>query len=199
MPAKQEIKPIPGAHFVTITLDPKSYKFCASVQHDMTVNFIETLLYDTCSNFQCTPELTEDGNVHYHAWLIFNDITSRMIFIDRIKRNRLLGFMKINKEVIAEEHVGRVQEYLCKSFDITCKVIKTVRRNLIITRDNMVANYIHKSKNQQPVEGDSHSVLDFITPRAILPERVSERGVIVNGINKIATTVEDKLDFSNCC
>lgn len=129
------IDPIVGSHFVTITLSPKVYKYSSTTQFEFTVHELECALRSSSELFQCVPELTNDGNVHYHAWVKFNDKYQLVSFINKIKRMRgRFGFVKVNRETI--ENVSRVKEYMLKEYKITDKTIKSVRP-LIMQSDKL--------------------------------------------------------------
>lgn len=73
---------MPGIRFaVTVTLNPKIYRFDATHQFDVTFHKLDQLL-DATKIKVCIAELTKNANIHYH--LIYEDVISEM------KLNKLL-------------------------------------------------------------------------------------------------------------
>lgn len=80
--------------FVTITIKPKLYKYQSTTQYELTFPEIRTILHNT-SDVIGNVELTNDGNIHYHAIVLFQSKLQRITFLNTAKRNRSLGFVKI--------------------------------------------------------------------------------------------------------
>lgn len=120
------IEPLEGSMFVTVTVSPKLYKYSSTTQFEMTCHELECLLKSQSSAFQCVPELTWNGNVHYHAWVKFDNKDRIITFVNKVKRlHHKFGFTKINNDVIIERE--RVANYMLKEYKITNKAIKSVR------------------------------------------------------------------------
>jgi hypothetical protein len=118
-------KPKNGSYFVTITLDPKLYKYTSLTQFEMTACEVHNIIDHASLDYGCVAELTDDANVHYHAWIDFRSYSHRIQFINRIKKCRILGFIKINKEPI--ENVVRVYDYMIKQYKITKQYINSCK------------------------------------------------------------------------
>lgn len=114
----------PHLWFVTITLKPKLYKFQALTQYEMTVNDFHKLLEQRVQNAVHVTELTETGNVHYHAIIKTTDKIKLLSFVDAIKRSRSFGYIKLTSNPIHfKENLIRSAHYLVKELNVTAKVI----------------------------------------------------------------------------
>lgn len=96
--------PTPGvcSWFITQTIDPKLNSKPAEYQFAATLNLFIKILEKYCSDYQYVTELTEQANVHYHAWVVFRNVNNKFRFINEIKKTKNLGFCKINKDPIIE-------------------------------------------------------------------------------------------------
>lgn len=118
-----KILPMKGSYFITVTLKPKLYKYPSTTQFEMTACQLEVYANQYATNFDILPELTNEGNIHYHGWLLFPDNLHKFKFQDKVKKDKNLGFIKINTEPIID--CQRVAEYMTKSFDITSKIVRS--------------------------------------------------------------------------
>lgn len=110
--------------FTTLTLSPKIYKYQPITQYELTVNDIEKYLRSYTCKTTYSVELTQDGNVHYHTISYFNDKLQKLLFINSIKKNKTLGFLKITSNpIITPEQLNRAAQYLIKELNITAKII----------------------------------------------------------------------------
>lgn len=168
------VQPFIGSYFVTITLPPFFYKFQSTTQFELTAGYLEDILDQNADHYEFLPELTDQGNVHYHGWATFKDTVHRIKFMDRVKRSKKLGFLKINDQRIID--VERVAKYMTKSYTDTVKIIKSPKRLFMTdcaTRFNM-------SKAQD--QGATHS-----------KKHVPEPQIQYNKIKQL----QDALDVNN--
>lgn len=108
------------SYFGTFTIKPKLYQYSSVTQLELTNNTLYALLHQTCNNFICVAEHTKAGNVHYHAILTFISDLHRIQLCNKIKKQRLFGFMKIDAEPIS--NIARVTEYITKDLYTTSKI-----------------------------------------------------------------------------
>lgn len=90
--------PEPGFKFITQTLSPKLYKYSAIKQFRFTVNDIISVLDYVGNDYCMVTELTNEGNVHYHFWIVFKEGFTGANYLDIMKYNTRFGFSKISKE-----------------------------------------------------------------------------------------------------
>lgn len=138
--ASDEVRPPPeGSYFITITLKPKLYKYSSTTQYELSYGTIQHILHTTVQDYEVVPEHTKDGNLHYHAWIYSSNPCAKILCLNRLKRDRSLGYIKLTPEIIIkEDQIIRVQEYLCKEFSYTVKILRSVpRRSLIINPENL--------------------------------------------------------------
>jgi len=79
-----------------------------------------------CEAYYLVPEITKNGNIHYHAIANFKDGNSRMmatLLCDMVKPNKYIGNTKVNDCQVAIEDYGRTVEYLFKEYKTTLKMI----------------------------------------------------------------------------
>lgn len=122
---KEDFYPAPDLFFVTFTLSPKLFKYNAITQYEMTICELQYVLNNQLSQYTLTTELTEAGNVHYHALIIIESKLTKMRLIEHIKKKRCLGFMKITPAAVcSEESLIRSVNYLIKDLNTTQKIIQ---------------------------------------------------------------------------
>lgn len=120
----EDYTPSNNLWFMTFTIDPKLYKMNAMTQFEMTVNEIRSILENHVTQYTISTELTEQGNVHYHAIGIIKDKFGKITLIDKIKRKRMFGFMKINSQPIhTDEMLKKSCNYIIKELDQTQKIL----------------------------------------------------------------------------
>lgn len=125
--------PLPGSYFFTITLKPKLYKYSSVTQYELTYGTIQHHLMTTVQDFEFVPEHTQQGNIHYHGWIYDNNPLQRINLLNKLKRDRTLGFIKMTPEVIiTNEQIKRSHDYLCKDYVNTRKLLKGVPRAMLI-------------------------------------------------------------------
>jgi len=110
--------------FITITLPPTLYKYPAITQYLMTENYLLSYFKKTSVYWGFCPELTKQGNVHYHAIAVFGHALHKHAFIQLIKKSKNFGFIKITEAPINHiDNLTRSCVYLLKDFDITKRVL----------------------------------------------------------------------------
>lgn len=107
----------------TFTLSNKLYKYSSITQYELTKNDINSMLSTSGSRYVLSTELTEVGNVHYHAIVYFNDNYSQISFINKLKKKRNFGFYHIKNKIESREALKRTCEYLLKDVTTTMKVL----------------------------------------------------------------------------
>lgn len=143
------VDPMKGSYFITITLPPTMYKLPAKIQYEFMLNHIRKT-FRRYGHFQLLPELTEEGNVHFHGWVDMTAI-QRYKLIDHLKRMKHYGYSKINKDPIVD--TNRVKEYMLKSYHITHQIIRW-SYPLIIQSDHYktpITNIITTKTPQFPI------------------------------------------------
>lgn len=111
-------------YFYTVTLRPVLYKYASREQFGQTAYLIRNCASKYAKEYGIMPEITKDGNVHYHFWALFDNDTKRFLLLNELKRKRTLGFVKLTPEVIREEtNLHRVIDYTLKEYDKTYGVL----------------------------------------------------------------------------
>jgi len=110
---------------MTFTLSPKICKVTAMCQYDSTICEIRTLLKKHLGPHTLVTELTEIGNVHYHAVGYIKDKFAKISLIDAFKKKRAFGFLKVTPQPLYnEEHLNRTLDYLIKELPETSKIVR---------------------------------------------------------------------------
>lgn len=110
-------------YFLTVTLKPKLYKYSSVTQLELTNHDLFTILYQTTASYHCVAEHTTAGNVHYH--IIFDTINSHsaILLINRLKKNKNYGFVKLDKDI---SNQLKCAEYMTKDLYSTAKIFTSV-------------------------------------------------------------------------
>lgn len=117
----------PMTFFVTLTLPPKMYKYASITQWEITSGVISDIFMQW-GGIIVVPELTHDANIHYHGIIKFHDVVKKCQFIDKCKRNRDIGYIKVTKNpLIKLEEWQRAIYYLLKDLPDTHKVLSQSR------------------------------------------------------------------------
>lgn len=112
--------------FITITIKPRLYKYQSITQYEMTYNMIHNVIETFSMCFAMSVELTSQGNIHYHAIMRFRDKFNRISFINKVRKMREAGYMKITENaIIYEESLSRSCIYLIKDYDTTSRILHT--------------------------------------------------------------------------
>jgi len=109
------IKPTAGSWFITQTISPKLNIKPASYQFAVAINPFIKILDRYCYDYQYVTELTDQCNVHFHAWVVFKNDNNKFRFINDIKKTKELGFCKINVQPITE--IERTASYMIDAND----------------------------------------------------------------------------------
>lgn len=111
------------AYFLTITLKPKLYKYSSITQLELTNNTVYQILYRCSKSFICVAEHTQAGNIHYHAVVAFGDKLRKIMMINMFKRNKDIGFVKIEDLPIVNK--TKVSEYITKDLYVNHKIFRS--------------------------------------------------------------------------
>lgn len=114
----------PNTYFVTQTLKPKFFKFNINLQRELTQNGYCTLLKEFSKEFILTCELTKQGNIHYHAIVVFKSEIAYIRYIEATKKKNYIGMSRVTPApLLNEESMIRSKEYLIKDVEKTIKFI----------------------------------------------------------------------------
>lgn len=133
------LKPLRGSQFITITLKPKLYKYSSVTQFELTKHDIGMAICASSSDFCMIPEHTAVGNIHYHAWFKPSNDLSTITLMNKLKKMRNVGFIKLTPEKIeSNDSITRSYNYMNKDLDKTIKLFKQARcaSSCIITKNN---------------------------------------------------------------
>lgn len=131
-------KPPRGSLFLTVTISNKLNNLVPKIQFMKTQPLVRRILDKYMSDYCLTTEVTEQGNVHYHAWIIFRNINHKARLCVEFKAKRELGFIKINPTPI--ENVDRTYNYMIDANNE--KVGKNLKEAFhLLQRIDIVYNY----------------------------------------------------------
>lgn len=135
-----------GDWFATLTIKPIFYRRRARHQYIKTFMSVYAMLKIFCDRFNLIPELTEAGNVHYHATLHFRESMpyAKEKLIDLVKIHKVIGNSKINKMPIDE--VKRVVDYIMKDYKKTKSLL--LNNKEIEDNDEVAIIYIDNGKKK---------------------------------------------------
>lgn len=108
-------------YFLTITLKPYLYKFGSITQFELTQLTVANLLYKATKDFIMVAEHTQSGNIHYHIVLAFSSSLQRILLVNTLKKNRMIGFIKLDPQPVRE--ALKVMEYMTKDLYTTLKAV----------------------------------------------------------------------------
>lgn len=109
---------------VTITLNPKVYKYKSFLQYEMTINEMRRLCDNQTYRYVMVPELTKQGNIHYHCLCRFQTRLQEITFINKTKtKSPLFGFSKVSKPCESLKSVNQCIHYMFKDLVLTRKVL----------------------------------------------------------------------------
>lgn len=110
--------------FITITLKPKLYKYSSVTQFELTRLDVESIFLSSNVKADFSVELTEQGNVHYHAVICSPDKFKAIHAINKFKRNRAFGHIHI-KPIGSQQEYERAINYIQKDIEGTKKILHT--------------------------------------------------------------------------
>lgn len=120
-------QPPPSFEFVTQTLNPKHCKdTLAKQQFQRTISEMISILEYTAEDYCLISELTETGNVHYHAWVVYTQ-SGKKQYCEAMKANGRFGFYyfsKKNYNKSTKEQQEDTYNYMCKALEETYKFIR---------------------------------------------------------------------------
>lgn len=107
---------------ITLTLNPKLYKYCSITQYELSVLEVKSLLHQLSESL-CSVELTAVGNIHYHIIAHEKDKFRWISFFNKLrKKSRVFGFNS-HKSINCAEHLHVSLMYLIKDLDETAKTL----------------------------------------------------------------------------
>lgn len=112
-------------YFLTITIKPKFYEFSSVTQLELTNDIVYGILYSCVNDFICVAEHTKNGNVHYHAVITFEEKSRGVLLLNKLKKQRELGFIKLDAQSI--QSIEATAEYLTKDLYDSMKVFTSVK------------------------------------------------------------------------
>lgn len=120
---------IPPRHFkfVTQTLSPKLYSKSRLQQFQTTINDLISVLDYISEDYNLVTEITDDGNVHYHFWVIFKERFSYCHYKEIISNNYKFGFnmlTKIKHDKTTLQQQQNTYSYMIKSIEKTYDIIR---------------------------------------------------------------------------
>lgn len=125
-----------NTYFITITLKPKLYKYSSGTQFDISKPEVDKLLYSVYE-YVSVAEMTVEGNCHWHAICRFSNDLNRIRFIDCVKKNRTLGYIKVTpKPVDSKESLDRAFQYMKKDVSTTTSLLHTANYKPIVLSDH---------------------------------------------------------------
>lgn len=120
---ESRITPSGDTFFLTITLKPTIYEYSSVTQYEMTRGAL-LKIFSSAQSFVMVPEHTGTGNIHYHALVQFRDTITRINIINRLKRNKFIGFIKVNsKPVKSEKYFRNEIKYIIKKVHENVKIL----------------------------------------------------------------------------
>jgi len=115
-----------GAYFMTVSLKPDLYKWCARKQLKLTFDKLSRYIKIYSNKFLMVAELTKKNNIHYHIIIHFNDILyADTLLMETLKTSNEFGNTMINEKVITETQ--RTFEYCVKDINKTYTIVNKVK------------------------------------------------------------------------
>jgi hypothetical protein len=111
-------------YFLTVTLKPKLYKFSSVTQLELSNNILYNELYKNTLDYWVVSEHTGMCNVHYHSIVTFRDEACKIQLVNKLKKNKELGFIKLDSKPI--QNMRACCEYMTKELYNTMKVFTSV-------------------------------------------------------------------------
>lgn len=115
--------PYDSIAMITLTLKPKLYKYQSLTQYELTVHDIKVLMYSLTNRYVLSTELTSNGNIHYHVIAGFRDKYQRVMLINKMRRNRKLGFHKFSNDIVKAEDLASTVDYIIKDIKTTKRIL----------------------------------------------------------------------------
>lgn len=137
-------------YFYTVTLSPKLYKLASKEQFMQTSFIIRNTIHKYARHYGIMPEITKDGNVHYHFWATIKNEENRFILLNELKRKQKLGFIKLTpNKVDTPESLDRMLNYIFKEHEKTHKIL-LMRNHESIYYSNINEQYVNETPDEQP-------------------------------------------------
>lgn len=113
--------------FITQTLKPFMYADPAFVQFKKSYSLIQSVLNYLAYDYCLVAEITKEGNVHFHAWVIFTEGKDYSMYADCIKQCGVFGFSclsKKNSDKPISDQRRDAYDYLTKDLERSYKFIR---------------------------------------------------------------------------
>jgi len=127
-----------GTDFLTVTLNPQWYSRKACDQFKQTKDTLKHILKKFSDNFCMIAELTKQGNVHYHGWIVYRHMheTTKQHLLDTLK---VLGLSHINETI---KNQTRVLEYMTKHVKFTNEfinnpIVRYKKKNILLSESKV--------------------------------------------------------------
>lgn len=159
-----------GSDFLTVTLNPQWYSRKAADQFKQSKDTLKHILKKFSDNFCMIAELTKQGNVHYHGWIVYRNKhdTTKQHLLDTLK---VLGLSHIKEDTI--KNTERVLEYMTKQVKFTNEFI-----------NNPIVRYKKKNILLSEVKEGVSGETDKVSPRP------PHRSIIVNILDDIVAALD---------
>lgn len=150
--------------FITFTLKPSAYSKTSPMQYLDSRGYVYQCIKKHTKLFGFVPEVTQNGQIHYHGWLKMRDANDLVLLIDTVKREarHILGFVKVTKQPIeTKEQAQRVSLYMVKQATFMRKLLKIPYKYL---KDGLYSKYEKPSehKNNEDLEYGIENRLPFV-------------------------------------
>lgn len=158
---KQYDEPDDEFEFITITLLPYLYKRTAQSQFVITYHELVSYLNCFCRDYCMVAEITKDGNVHYHGWVVWERSQSFMTFSDSLKHaNHYFGFVyktKLKDGACKDVQRKRMREYMLKDIRTTYRMIRSVK--ILFNKQEITNTVIFLNTPSLLDDGVDHSLM----------------------------------------
>lgn len=118
-----------GFDLLTVTISPKLYNKPPRYQLVATRGVLLSILTRYCKDYCVVVELTQDANVHYHAWYVLSDPSQAVYFRIALKKatKRNLGYHCVSKRNPKKSDADQrkdCHEYLIKAIRQTFRALE---------------------------------------------------------------------------
>lgn len=126
---------------VTITLNPKMYKYKSFTQYEISINEVRRLCDTLSYRYVFVPELTAQGNIHYHVLARFHTRLQEITFVNKTKsKSPIFGFSKLSKPCSELSEVNRCLHYMFKDLELSRKILTHGQYKPIIINSSYLKN-----------------------------------------------------------
>lgn len=141
-----------ACYSITFTLKPELYRNRARNQYIRTCPKVREILHMFTNQYILAPELTKQGNIHYHALVAFNSTMEYALekLIDLMKYHKTLTLYINNHVINNKDSWLRAYKYIVSEANKTSQIIKYTVDEIVVYKERIK----HKKKI-------SSSVIDF--------------------------------------